>query len=175
MLTEFSTLTRNNLKQQTSQQSSSLQDSRRNSAIISAIAEKVAAVNQLVAEQQQQQSSGSKSLNSSPIPSTLTTRTPQGKLIGSSVVVQKPIAMLPPGSSATLNRRCVTVCDDPVKAIHLQQQHQQLRSQLAAANLLNAQLARSKHGSLAESTTSILKQSATTALGNKRVPTSAPG
>lgn len=137
----------------------------------------MAAVNQLVAEQQQQQqqSSGSKSLNSSPIPSTLTTRTPQGKLIGSSVVVQKPIAMLPPGSSATLNRRCVTVCEDPVKAIHMQQQHQQLRTQLAAANLLNAQLARSKHASLAESTTSILKQSAAAAASSKRVPTSVPG
>lgn len=136
-------------------------DSRRNSAIISAIAEKVAAVNQLVAEQQQSiGSTGSKSLNSSPIPATLN-KVPNKMVCGSTVVVQKPVAMLPSGlamgASATLNRRCVTVCDDPVKAM----QHHQLRSQYVnAMNMGNSQTLKAKqHASLAEpATSSILKQ-----------------
>ena len=148
-LIDYSTLTKSSLKQHSQQQQ---QESRRNSAIISAIAEKVAAVNLLVAEQQQ--STGTKSLNSSPIPSTLSKMPVQ---IGSTVVVQKPIAVLPSGASATLNRRCVTVCEDPVKNIHLQQQHQQLRSQLAG-QMMASQMVRPKHSSLAESTSSILKQ-----------------
>lgn len=129
---------------------------RRNSAIISAIAEKVAAVNQLVAEQQT--STGSKSLNSSPVPMSMTKLSGQMVTAGSAVVVQKPIALLPTGSSATLTRRCVTVCEDPVKAIHLQQQQHQLRSQLASS-VTTSQPSKPKHSSLAESTSSILKQS----------------
>lgn len=121
-------------------------DLRRNSAIISAMAEKVAAVNQLIAEQQQiqQLKSGSKSLNSSPIPigiGKLSSSQINAGSVGSSstVVVQKPIALhhpnssvMVPSGSATLqhHRRCVTVCEDPIKNVHLQQQHQQMRSKL---------------------------------------------
>lgn len=187
---EYATLTRATLRQhqlnqaqqmqqqmQNQQQNSQQPDSRRNSAIISAMAEKVAAVNQLVAEQQQLSGNtgGSKSLNNSPVPLSMLTGQKQQP---SAVVVQKPIAMLPPGSSSTLTRRCVTVCEDPVKAIHLQQQHQALRAQLAAAGgqqqyqqqqmMLKAAHGGSlKHGSsLAESgptSTGILKPTATRA------------
>ena len=62
---------------------------------------------------------------------------------------------MPPAATSTLTRRCVTVCEDPVKAIHLQQQHQQLRTQLASSGNATAHLLKSKHASLAES---ILKQ-----------------
>ena len=113
--------------------------------------------------EQQQQQTGSKSLNSSPIPATLG-KVPGQVISNSTVVVQKPIAILPGASSGSLIRRCVTVCEDPVKAIHLQQQHQQLRSQLAGTSMVTAggTLTRTKpthSSSLAEPTTSsILKQ-----------------
>lgn len=149
------------MKQRANQMSQSQQpDNRRNSAIITAMVEKVAAVNQLVAEQQCYGTSGSKSLNSSPIPKSMQLQSTG--IPGSTVVVQKPIPVLAPSSSersGTLTRRCVTVCEDPVKAIHLQQQHQQLRSQLAAAAQHHHQSTmKTKHASLSECTSSILKQ-----------------
>lgn len=154
-MTDYSTLTKSSIKQTTAQQ-----DSRRNSAIISAIAEKVAAVNQLVAEQQQGGTTGSKSLNSSPIPTSLSKQIPS---LVSGVVVQKPVAVMPGSGGGTLTRRCVTVCEDPVKNIHLQQQHQQLRSQMTGqVSSGGAQLVKPKHSSLAESTSSILKQTSKT-------------
>lgn len=140
-------------------------DYRRNSAIISAMAEKVAAVNQLVAEQQQNQQqqhyhhhhSGSKSSNCSPVPTSLTKMTSGG----STVIVQKPIAILPgSGSSATLTRRCVTVCEDPIKTLNMQKQQQQIRYQLSAA-LSGGTLNKTKQhsSSLAEAAPIIVKQS----------------
>lgn len=142
-------------------------DYRRNSAIISAMAEKVAAVNQLVAEQQQQQHqhhhhhhSGSKSSNCSPVPTSLTKMTSDG----STVIVQKPIAILPgSGSSATLTRRCVTVCEDPIKTLNMQKQQQQIRYQLSTA-LAGGTLNKTKphSSSLAEAAPVILKQSTKT-------------
>ena len=105
------------------------QEAQRRNSIISQMAEKVAAVNQLVAETQ-----GTKSLNASPIPVSLKSSNIVGGATQNSVLIQKPVAILPAGApltAAQLARRCVTVCEDPVKAIHLQQQHAQLRAQLA--------------------------------------------
>lgn len=158
---------------QQNQQNSQQPDSRRNSAIISAMAEKVAAVNQLVAEQQLSgNTGGSKSLNNSPVP--LSMLTGQGQK-ASAVVVQKPIAMLPPGSSSTLTRRCVTVCEDPVKAIHLQQQHQALRAQLAAAGgqqqYTQQQMMMLKHGGSLKHGSSLTESGTTSTGGGILKPT----